>query len=111
MRLAGHEKKDEIVLAPGVQKLIAVDYATNIAASMKILADKWNEVHKDGQKVTVNNDDPSMVENWFTAVWNYNLGFNLPSDASAPDHGGNWGLGWYNNPANPIYKRAGATRS
>ncbi|MFE4874867.1 hypothetical protein [Streptomyces sp. NPDC056682] len=106
MRLPEHKKDDGIVLAPGLQKLVAVDYATNIAASMKILADKWNEVHQDGQKVTVNNDDPSMVENWFTAVWNYNLGFNPPSQASEPDHGGNWGLGWYNNPANPLYQKS-----
>ncbi|MFI1177611.1 SGNH/GDSL hydrolase family protein [Streptomyces melanogenes] len=110
MRLAGHEKVDkdtgarETSLSPALQKLVAVDYASNIAASMKILADKWNEVHKDGQKITVNNDDPSMVENWFTAVWNYNLGFNPPSEASK--HAGHWGLGWYNNPANPLYKKS-----
>ncbi|MFD7169909.1 SGNH/GDSL hydrolase family protein [Streptomyces violascens] len=104
MRMAGHEKPGETSLSPALQKLIAVDYATNIAASMKILADKWNEVHKDGQKVTVNNDDPSLVENWFTAVWNYNLGFNPPSEAS--NHAGHWGLGWYNNPANPIYEKS-----
>ncbi|MFD9487597.1 hypothetical protein ACFWBX_27245 [Streptomyces sp. NPDC059991] len=110
MRLAGHEKVDpatgakETSLSPALQKAVAVDYATNIAASMKILADKWNEVHTDGQKITVNNDDPSMVENWFTAVWNYNLGFNPPSEASK--HGGHWGLGWYNNPANPLYKKS-----
>ncbi|MFF7747956.1 hypothetical protein ACFZCP_01635 [Streptomyces sp. NPDC007971] len=103
MRLAGHEKTGERSLSPALQKLIAVDYATNVAASMKILADKWNEVHKDGQKITVNNDDPSKVENWFTAVWNYNLGFNPPSEASK--HAGHWGLGWYNNPANPIYAK------
>ncbi|MET9359841.1 SGNH/GDSL hydrolase family protein [Streptomyces sp. NPDC006632] len=106
MRSYEHKKDGEVVLAPGLQKLVAVDYATNVAASMQILADKWNEVHKDGQKVTVNNDDPSMVENWFTAVWNYNLGFNPPSQASEPDHGGNWGLGWFNNPANPVYKNS-----
>ncbi len=104
MRLAGHEKGNETSLSPSLQKLVAVDYATNIAASLKILADKWNEVHKEGQKVTVNNDDPSRVENWFTAAWNYNLGFNPPSDAS--NHDGHWGLGWYNNPANPIYKKS-----
>ncbi|WP_064457286.1 SGNH/GDSL hydrolase family protein [Streptomyces hygroscopicus] len=104
MRLAGHEKDHETSLSPALQKAVAVDYATNIAASMKILADKWNEVHTDGQKVTVNNDNPAMVENWFTAAWNYNLGFNPPSDASK--HDGHWGLGWYNNPANPIYKKS-----
>ncbi len=105
MRLKGHEKDHETSLDPKLQKVIAVDYASNVAASMKILADKWNEVHTEGQKITVNNDDPSRVENWFTAAWNYNLGFNTKSDA--PKNGGRWGLGWYNNPANPMYK-AGA---
>ncbi|MFY4721041.1 hypothetical protein [Streptomyces sp. LaBMicrA B280] len=104
MRLAGHEKPGETGLSPTLQKAVAIDYATNIAASLKILADKWNEVHTAGQKITVNNDDPAYVENWFTAVWNYNLGFNPPSDSS--QHGGHWGLGWYNNPANPIYKNS-----
>ncbi|WP_406332279.1 hypothetical protein [Streptomyces sp. NBC_00203] len=99
MRMAGHEKDHETALSPAKQKIVAVDYASNIAASMKILADKWNEVHKAGQTVTVNNDDPSKVENWFTAVWNYNLGFNPPGASGA-----SWGLGWYNNPANPVYK-------
>ncbi|MFD6552755.1 hypothetical protein [Streptomyces sp. NPDC058398] len=109
MRLAGHEKVDgnghkETALSPALQKAVAVDYATNIAAGLKILADKWNEVHTDGQKVTVNNDDPSRVENWFTAVWNYNLGFNPVSDSAK--NAGHWGLGWYNNPANPMYKKS-----
>ncbi|GAA3832263.1 hypothetical protein GCM10022403_076770 [Streptomyces coacervatus] len=104
MRLKGHEKPHETSLAPAVQKAVAVDYATNIAASLKILADKWNEVHKTGQTITVNNDDPARPENWFTAVWNYNLGFNPPSEASK--HNGHWGLGWYNNPANPLYKNS-----
>ncbi|MFJ7077670.1 hypothetical protein [Streptomyces sp. NPDC098781] len=103
MRLKGHEKDNETSLDPKLQKIIAIDYAANIAASMKILADKWNEVHTDGQKVTVNNDDPSRVENWFTAAWNYNLGFNTKS--AAGQNGGKWGLGWYNNPANPMYKK------
>ncbi|GGU68398.1 hypothetical protein GCM10010211_37160 [Streptomyces albospinus] len=108
MRLNGFEKTDPSGkkipnLPPAKQKAVAVDYATNIAAAVQILADKWNEVHTDGQKVTVNNDDPSKVENWFTAIWNYNLGFNAPSDAGA--NNGHWGLGWYNNPANPVYAK------
>ncbi|WP_328664387.1 golvesin C-terminal-like domain-containing protein [Streptomyces sp. NBC_00328] len=104
MRLAGHEKPGETSLSPALQKAVSVDYSVNIAASMKILASKWNEVHTAGQTITVNDDDPSRVENWFTAVWNYNLGFNPPSDAS--QHGGHWGLGWYNNPANPVYAKS-----
>ncbi|CAL9326333.1 hypothetical protein SUDANB51_00514 [Streptomyces sp. enrichment culture] len=100
MRMAGHEKTGETALAPEQQRAVAIDYASNIAASLHILADKWNEVHESGQTVTVNNDDPAKPENWFTAVWNYNLGFNKAADAGT---NGNWGLGWYNNPANPVY--------
>ncbi|WP_307795491.1 Tat pathway signal protein [Actinacidiphila acididurans] len=99
MRMAGHEKPGETALPPTVQKAVALDYTVNIAASLQILAGKWNEVHTPGQTITVNNDDPSKPENWFTAVWNYNLGFNAPSGAP----GVPWGLGWYNNPANPLY--------
>ncbi|MEV6762871.1 Tat pathway signal protein [Streptomyces sp. NPDC051105] len=100
MRKAGHEKPGEKSKDVTTQRAIALDYATNIAASLYILADKWNEVHQSGQTITVNNDDPSKPENWFTAVWNYNLGFNKKADAGT---NGNWGLGWYNNPANPVY--------
>lgn len=98
MRLAGHEKPDETSLPPAKQKAVALDYAVNIAASMYILADKWNQVHTAGQTITVNNDDPSKPENWFAALWNYNLGFNENKGDGKP-----WGLGWYNNPANPFY--------
>ncbi|WP_435212716.1 SGNH/GDSL hydrolase family protein [Streptomyces sp. bgisy034] len=98
MRLAGLEKPDETSLPPAKQKAVALDYAVNIAASMYILADKWNQVHTAGQTITVNNDDPSKPENWFAALWNYNLGFNENKGDGKP-----WGLGWYNNPANPFY--------
>ncbi|WP_432190550.1 SGNH/GDSL hydrolase family protein [Streptomyces sp. Tue6028] len=81
------------------QRAIAVDYAVNIAKSAQILANKWNELHKAGQTITINDDNPAYIENWFAAVWNYNEGFNPPG----LDPSGNWGLGWYNNPANPIY--------
>ncbi|MEU6406929.1 Tat pathway signal protein [Streptomyces sp. NPDC046985] len=100
MRKAGYEKPNERVLPVSTQRAVAIDYTTNIAASLYILADKWNEVHEPGQTITVNNDDPAKPENWFTAVWNYNLGFNAKADAGS---NGNWGLGWYNNPANPVY--------
>ncbi|GHG04860.1 SGNH/GDSL hydrolase family protein [Streptomyces filamentosus] len=98
MRMAGHEKPGETALSPVKQQAVALDYTVNIAASMYILADKWNQLHTDGQRITVNNDDPAKPENWFAALWNYNLGFNAPTTPGAP-----WGLGWYNNPANPMY--------
>ncbi|BDH05253.1 hypothetical protein HEK131_24800 [Streptomyces seoulensis] len=100
MRKAGYEKPNETSLPASTQRAVAIDYTTNIAASLYILAAKWNEVHKSDQTIAVNNDDPAKPENWFTAVWNYNLGFNTKADAGT---NGNWGLGWYNNPANPVY--------
>ncbi|MFF3503159.1 SGNH/GDSL hydrolase family protein [Streptomyces sp. NPDC003247] len=100
MRLAGYEKEGETALPAATQRAVALDYSVNIAASLYILADKWNELHESAQTITVNNDDPAKPENWFAALWNYNLGFNPRSAESA---NGNWGLGWYNNPANPVY--------
>ncbi|MER5775437.1 SGNH/GDSL hydrolase family protein [Streptomyces sp. NPDC002039] len=79
------------------QRAVALDYAANVAVAAQTLADKWSELHIPGQTVQINNDDPKYIENWFAAVWNYNLGFNKP------DSSGRWGLGWLNNPANPKY--------
>ncbi|MFD7480484.1 SGNH/GDSL hydrolase family protein [Streptomyces sp. NPDC059837] len=100
MRLAGHEKAGETALPATTQRAVALDYTVNVAASLYILADKWNELHESGQTITVNNDNPAKPENWFAALWNYNLGFNKKADEGT---NGNWGLGWYNNPANPVY--------
>ena len=85
---------------PAQQREIAIDYATNIAASLQILEQKWNELNQNFVPMTINNDDPSALENWFAALWDYNEGFNPPSPS-----GNNipWGLGWSNNPANPKY--------
>lgn len=83
--------------APGItqaqQVAVAVDYAENIAAGTQILIQKWNELGSLG--LTMNNGDPSDIENWYAAMWGYNSGVYAGS-------GGN-GLGWRNNPANPIY--------
>jgi hypothetical protein len=76
------------------KKAIAIDYAANIAAGLRILADKWNQIRDAGLKL--NGGDPRYVENWFFATWAYNSGFYPP----APQ----WGVGWFNNPANPRYK-------
>jgi GDSL-like lipase/acylhydrolase family protein len=93
------------------QRAIAVDYATNIAAGLRILEQKWNQTYHAG--IVVNDGDPTNIENWFAAVWAYNTGMNpqaitgntsgcTPSP-SCTDGRGNWGLGWSNNPANPQY--------
>ncbi|WP_280665213.1 MULTISPECIES: hypothetical protein [unclassified Kitasatospora] len=98
MRIAGHAKPGEALLPANSQRAVALDYATGIAYSAEILAEKWNELHQPGNTVTLNNDDPARPENWFAAVWDYNEGFNFPGAGAA-----NWGLGWANNPANPDY--------
>jgi len=46
----------------------------------------------------INNGNSAKIENWFYAVWAYNTGFHQYTTASAP-----WGVGWSNNPINPIY--------
>ncbi|MEW1839192.1 SGNH/GDSL hydrolase family protein [Nonomuraea angiospora] len=76
------------------QLRIAVDFASNIAASVHILQQKWGQLRSLG--ITMNNGDPSKVENWYAAIWGYNSGVH--TDPSTRQ-----GLGWFNNPANPIY--------
>lgn len=95
MRRAGMERPGEVALPENKQRAIALDYVANIAAGAQLLAQKWNQTRAAG--VTINNGDPSYLENWFAAVWAYNTGFH-PNDGS-----GAWGLGWLNNPRNPMY--------
>jgi lysophospholipase L1-like esterase len=78
-----------------VKEKVAVDYAENIAAALQVLAGKWNALASNG--ITVNNSDPAYVENWYFAAWAYNSGIHTD------DGSGHSGLGWANNPANPIY--------
>ena len=85
------------------QKAIALDYTSNIAVAARTLEVKWNELHVTAVQpntITINNDDPTAPENWFAALWDYNSGLNYynPADPSAP-----WGLGYLNNPDNPLY--------
>ncbi|WP_444537099.1 golvesin C-terminal-like domain-containing protein [Streptomyces sp. BR1] len=90
-------------LPAGQQKAIALDYTSNIAAAAQTLAKKWNELHTVNPQpnaIKLNTDDPVAPENWFAALWNYNSGMNpyVPADPTAP-----WGLGYLNNPSNPLY--------
>jgi hypothetical protein len=78
-----------------LQRKIAVDYAENAAASAQLLAQKWNQLAAAG--ITANNADPSVIENWYMAIWAYNSGLHANTGS------GPWGLGWANNPANPDY--------
>ena len=99
MRLAGHARDGEVLLPADRQRAVAFDYATNIAASLRLLQTKWNQTRDAG--LTVNNGTAAGLENWFFAVWAYNSGFYPQSTAGT--RGGAWGVGWLNNPINPRY--------
>ncbi|WP_392900465.1 hypothetical protein [Streptomyces sp. LN699] len=100
MRKKGKEKPGETALTPLQQEAVALDYTANIASGVNILADKWNQTHSDG--LIANNGDPKFVENWFFPLWAYNSGY-YPK-AQAAQNGGMWGVGFTNNPANPLWK-------
>ncbi len=101
MRMHGREKPGEVAtLTKLQQEAAALDYTANIAAGQRVLADKWNVTNQDG--LIVNNGDPKYIENWFFALWAYNSGY-YPK-AAAAQNGGLWGVGFTNNPANPLWK-------
>ncbi|MWV75544.1 GDSL-type esterase/lipase family protein [Rathayibacter rathayi] len=83
------------------QRRIALDYQVNIALAVKMLTEKWNQTR--ARNMSINNGDPSKIENWFFATWAYNSGLHAPGEAGT---NGAWGVGWLNNPANPLYDPA-----
>jgi hypothetical protein len=97
MRLAGHEKgPDDTAWDYQTQRAVALDFATNVAAGLRILQDKWNQTR--GAGLIVHDGNPAALENWFFAVWAYNSGFYPDNHDGRP-----WGVGWSNNPINPRY--------
>jgi hypothetical protein len=73
------------------QSLVATHYLYNMARGSAILVEKWNgapEVRPIAGTDT--GSDPTIVENWYFAVWSYN-GFTGP------------GANRSNHPADPIY--------
>ena len=97
MRLAGKTKPGETAMSTLKQEAVALDYTANIAYGAQILSDKWNQTRKAGMKV--NDGHPKWIENWFFALWAYNSGFYDTADSA-----GHSGVGWTNNPANPLWK-------
>jgi lysophospholipase L1-like esterase len=97
MRLPAFPRDEhDVALPANQQRAIAVDYATNIAAGVDLLIDKWNETRNAG--MMINNGDPARIENWFFAVWAYNSSLHPNLGNGQP-----WGVGWLNNPINPMY--------
>lgn len=72
---------------------VTTDYAANIAAGLRILGEKWNQLKELG--MNANSGSPAYIENWYMALWGYNSGvYTIGSNA---------GLGFFNNPINPSY--------
>ncbi len=95
------------------QRAIAQDFEANIAAGLQILAKKWNQLRSYTPAITATSADPQWIESWYFALWAYNSGVQpdvnngnatgCTPGPSCTDSGGRWGLGWFNNPSNPIY--------
>lgn len=83
-------------LTTNQQRAIALDYKANVAMTVRMLGQKWNEIANAGFQV--NNGNANRIENWFFAIWSYNTGLHPYVNSSTP-----WGVGWFNNPVNPIY--------
>jgi hypothetical protein len=96
MRKPGHNRPGEIALTADQQRAVAVDYAVNVSAGLQVLQKKWNQTRAEG--LIHDNGDPKWLENWYFAIWAYNSGLHPNRHDGTP-----WGVGWLNNPANPIY--------
>jgi hypothetical protein len=105
------------------QLAVAVDYQANIAAAVQDLASDWDQLAADGMTISGVIDGttytgPQYISDWYMALWAYNSGLEPNAangnttgctpgpdctDASGNGPGGNWGLGYADNPVNPAY--------
>jgi lysophospholipase L1-like esterase len=105
------------------QLAVAVDYQANIAKSASLLIKEWNTLlglgiyPTDGVPVAEDPNNADYIGEWYMAIWAYNSGIepgspdygNTTGCTPGPDctdnggAGGNWGLGYADNPINPAY--------
>ncbi|KAB8180781.1 SGNH/GDSL hydrolase family protein [Microbispora catharanthi] len=110
MRKAGSERPGETAWPADKQKAVALDYVTNIAAGLRTLTEKWNQIWIDtGGAMKANDGNAAKLENWYYAIWAYNSGWHPEKEANGTDANGDpnngaWGLGWTNNPSNSYWK-------
>ncbi|MEV4454332.1 hypothetical protein [Microbispora sp. NPDC049633] len=110
MRKAGSERPGETAWPADKQKAVALDYVTNIAAGLRTLTEKWNQIWADTNgAVIANNGNAAKLENWYFAIWAYNSGWHPKAEANGNDangqpNNGAWGVGWTNNPSNSYWR-------
>jgi hypothetical protein len=104
------------------QLAIAIDYQANIAAAAELLVDEWNTlwglgITPDGTDVPSGGSYANYIGEWYMAIWAYNSGVEPgspkygnttgctpgPTCTDNGGTGGNWGLGYADNPINPAY--------
>jgi lysophospholipase L1-like esterase len=104
------------------QLAVSVDYQANIAAAASDLINEWNTLYNLGiyptdTPVGHGNTATDYIGMWYMAIWAYNSGIepgtakygNTTGCAPGPNctdnggPGGNWGLGYADNPINPAY--------
>jgi hypothetical protein len=104
------------------QLAIAIDYQANIVAAAELLVDEWNTlwglgITPDGTDVPSGGSYANYIGEWYMAIWAYNSGVEPgspkygnttgctpgPTCTDNGGTGGNWGLGYADNPINPAY--------
>lgn len=111
MQVTDNMRSGETGLSWDQKRAVANDFVANIAEGQRILAGKWNETRNDG--LYLHDGNPNRLENWFYALWVYNSGYHRKADKDGSFDGtpnnGAWGVGWVNNPINPIWDRGRGT--
>lgn len=92
------------------QAIIGTDFVFNLAAGVKILADKWNGA--PNVRPVAGDGDPSNLEDWYYAIWSYN-GFAFSNHPLNPDRdplrgGGTTPIYHCYDPYAPSYQSAGS---
>jgi GDSL-like Lipase/Acylhydrolase family len=104
------------------QLAVAVDYQANIAKAAQLLITEWNRlaalnIKPTGPLQVYNSTYADYVNQWYMAIWAYNSGIEPgspkygnttgctpgPTCTDNGGTGGNWGLGYADNPINPAY--------
>ena len=111
-QLTSHMTTADTTWSPTLKREVATDYEVNIAATVQLLAQLWNQLNSSPENIIMNDGNPSEVENWYAVAWAYNTGIqpwasygNTSGCTPGPTctYNGNWGLGWTNNPAQNAY--------